>query len=212
MTSKEKAIVFDFGNVLIDLDFKKCIGLFEETLKVDWQKGLPESALNALKKYEKGEISDEALIWAFQQFNPQADPRDLIYAWNSILGEIKAPRFDMLKNLAGQYKLAILSNINNLHLIEIHKYLETRYNETTFEDKYFDIVFYSHLIGMRKPDVEIYQHVTDNLGVERSNILFIDDMQQNIDAALNYGWKAARHVPGTEIVDNIEQYILEAKL
>ena len=212
MNNKEKAIVFDFGNVLIDLDFKKCIGLFQDTLKVNWQNGLPESALNALKKYEKGEISDEALIWAFQQFNPEADPRDLIFAWNSILGEIKSPRFEMLKKLSENYRLAILSNINNLHLIEIHKYLEKEYGETTFEDKYFDIVFYSHLIGMRKPDVEIYQHVTENLGVEKSNILFIDDMQQNIDAAINYGWKAVRHAPGMEIVEHIDQYISEVNL
>jgi len=203
-------IIFDFGNVLINLDFDKCFKIFEDILQVDWsERKLPESIVNAIHKYDRGSISDEALIWAFQNENPNANPRDIIDAWNSLIGDMPSKRFEMLIELKKSFNLCILSNINNLHINHISKYFDKEYDLLDFEDRYFDQVFYSHIIGKRKPDQEIYQYVTDELGVSKKTILFIDDMPENIEAAKKHGWNGCVHQPGKEIVDEIERYILK---
>lgn len=208
MDNNKNTIVFDFGNVLINLDFDRCFTMFEKILNVDWSdRKLPQPIINAIHKYDRGHISDEALIWAFQNENPSSDPRDIIKAWNSLIGEVPSVRFDMLKELRKEYNLCILSNINNLHLTHIKKYFKNDLQLTDFEDAYFDRVFYSHHIGMRKPDEEIYSFVTNELTVKPSSILFIDDLAENIEAAKNYGWNGVIHDPKHEITDEINSYL-----
>lgn len=48
--------------------------------------------------------------------------------------------------------------------------------------------FASHLIGIRKPDEEIYEHVERETGVEPSTILFFDDLEANVLAAQRRCW------------------------
>ena len=208
----KKTIIFDFGNVLINLDFDRCFAIFEDVLNVDWSdRNLPESITNAIHKYDRGQISDEALIWAFQNLNPSANPRDIIKAWNSLIDIMPAERFTLLEQLSENYNLCILSNINSLHINTIRKYFKETYNLIDFEDRYFNQVFYSHLIGKRKPDLEVYQYVTEVLDVDKNDLLFIDDMKINIEAAQNFGWHGALHRPGEEIIDKIDHYLTQAR-
>ena len=65
-------------------------------------------------------------------------------------------------------------------------------------------------MGMRKPDTEIYQYVTETLKVNKSDILFIDDLPENIAAAQSYGWHGQVHFPKDEIIDNIDNYLSAA--
>lgn len=45
----------------------------------------------------------------------------------------------------------------------------------------FDYLFYSNSLKMSKPNAEIYQHVCGK--IQSKDILFIDDKQENLDAA-----------------------------
>ncbi|MBT8232590.1 MAG: HAD family phosphatase [Saprospiraceae bacterium] len=208
--ANKNTIIFDFGNVLIDLDFERCYQALENVLNVDWSsRKLPQIIIDAIHKYDRGQINDEELIAAFQNFNPNANPNDIIYAWNSLIGEIPNERFDLLNELKDDFNLCILSNINNLHINFITDYLETKHTITDFEDRFFNKVFYSHLIGKRKPDEEIYKYVTETLSAEPSQILFIDDMDENIEAAINFGWNGRVHKPGSEITEHIGTYLSE---
>lgn len=49
----------------------------------------------------------------------------------------------------------------------------------------FDYLFYSNSLKMSKPHAEIYQHVCSK--IPSKNILFIDDKQENLDAAKLFG-------------------------
>ena len=42
--------------------------------------------------------------------------------------------------------------------------------------------------GARKPETAIYEATRAVLGVEHGEILYLDDFQQNIDAAQRFGW------------------------
>ena len=212
MAKHRKIVIFDFGNVLINLDFDRCFKQFEEILEVDWSdRKLPISIVHAIQKYDRGHISDEALIWAFQNQNPSADPRLIKKAWNSLIGEIPQERFEMLKMLRKDFDIALLSNINRMHELHINKYLIKQLGIEDFESQYFDHIFYSHKLGMRKPDRDLYEYVVDQTKHAPEDILFIDDMKVNIETAKEHKWNAIQHNPKTEISEKIESYLREIR-
>jgi putative hydrolase of the HAD superfamily len=64
---------------------------------------------------------------------------------------------------------------------------------------HFRQVFLSSSIGLRKPDVEAYDHVVKAIGVPASRIVFFDDSAPNIEGARAYGLQAV-HVTSTDDV------------
>ncbi len=205
---KKKTLIFDFGNILLELDYKVCFKAFYDVLGIDFSKGLPEKTKQHLFRYEKGEINTESFLWHLQQYKPDAEIRDIIAAWNSLLVPVPQYRFDMIAGLRDKYNVAMLSNINDMHMNWIHRDLKQRLKIEDFRTQYFDIVFYSHLIGYRKPDTICYDYVQKELGIaDGQDILFIDDMQENIDAAIAFGWRGVVHDPRDEIVEKVEGYV-----
>ena len=89
---------------------------------------------------------------------------------------------DLIPRLAGRYKLALLSNTNELH------YRQFRGQFAAVLDR-FDRLFVSHEMGLRKPDPAIYRHVSDWAGVPPAECLFIDDLPENVEAARACGWR-----------------------
>ena len=53
----------------------------------------------------------------------------------------------------------------------------------------FDAVVVSCEIGVRKPDPEMYAHVTEALGVAPGATVLLDDLPDNVDGARAVGWK-----------------------
>jgi putative hydrolase of the HAD superfamily len=84
---------------------------------------------------------------------------------------------------------ATLSNSNSLHWPRLMT--EMGLSEA------FDFHFASHLMRKIKPDTEAFEHVVLSLGSAPESILFLDDNQLNVDAALSLGIKAFR-VQGIE--------------
>jgi putative hydrolase of the HAD superfamily len=99
----------------------------------------------------------------------------------------------LLERLRGSYRLACLSNSNQLHT-PIHR----RSIEPLFE-RYF----FSDEIGLVKPEPEIYEFVFSDLGVQPGGIVFFDDTAINVAAAKAAGFQAHE-------VDGIAE--LEARL
>jgi len=205
--SNKKTLVLDFGNILINLDYPKCFRAFKQVLGEDFSQGLPEKTKDHLFRYERGQINTEAFLWHLQQYNPTVEVREIISAWNIILGELPLSRLEMVMALRKEYNLALLSNINELHEIAINKRLENVLSITDFQTTYFDKVYYSHHIGMRKPDIEIYDFVANDLAVKPQDILFIDDMEENIIACRKAGWNGLTHNPKEDIINNISVYL-----
>lgn len=54
----------------------------------------------------------------------------------------------------------------------------------------FDVPVWSYRLGIAKPDPAIYEYILQKLGVAAAETLFLDDRQENIDAALALGMKA----------------------
>ena len=207
----DKIIIFDFGNVLIKLEFERAFRAFEQLLNVDWSdRVLPKILQNAIEEYDRGRISDETFAKSFQRFGEHAELDEIYRTWNSLLGDLPEQNLEFLRSLRLDYRLALLSNINNLHLNAIHNYLSDVHGIDDFEDRFFEKVFYSHIVGKRKPDFEIYDFVQKELGMKGEDILFIDDMEENIIAARQFGWHAFVHKPDQSIRIGLKEYLQKA--
>jgi FMN phosphatase YigB (HAD superfamily) len=108
---------------------------------------------------------------------------------------------DLLNELAAVgVRTACLSNTNSHHW----SLLSDTAHPAFFPLGDLDHQFASHLIGARKPDEAIYRHLEEETGTSGKDILFFDDVEENIAAAQKRGWKAQwidpeRNDPMTQI-------------
>ena len=204
-----KTIVFDFGGVLLDLDMQRTFDRLSEVMGTTIKGNIRDGKFyDHYIKYEKGLIKDETILWNIQRLSTtNPSPRDIVSAWNAMLLGWNPRRFDMLRNLKEQYQLILLSNTNHMHITWVLRDLKTNHNITEFESTFFDQVYYSHQIHLRKPDLDIYDFVSRKSSLDPTTTLFIDDSLPNIESAKLYGWKAQLHDPQIDIIDSIHSYL-----
>lgn len=184
-------IVFDFGNVLIEIDPKRSIDAFRAL-------GAPvELNLDAafFHDVETGTLDAGGFRDALRsQLKWAVSSASLNIAWNALLLEVPPRTIAKLHKLRKKgYKLALLSNTNPIHIDEVRRHMGLR-GYAEFE-RCFERVFYSFNMGLRKPDPAIYAAVDRELGITSpAEVLFIDDNAANIDSAASYGWQTLHFV------------------
>lgn len=190
-----KTIIFDFGNVFINLDIE---GAIAETLEKLDVTEIPEeiTAFNGL--YEQGFISTDEFIQFYIENFPNLTEDDIIDTWNCMLKHFPKHRLDFLKDLkvSNNYKLILLSNTNELHINYI-KGNVSFYNE--FKDC-FDAFYLSHEINLSKPNKDIYEFILNTNSLKAEECLFIDDNKDNIESAKKLGIHTWNINPKTEDV------------
>lgn len=70
----------------------------------------------------------------------------------------------------------------------------------------FENVYSSAHLGLKKPAVEFFSKVVDDLGCQKDEVLFWDDDQQNIDGAKEYGINAEFYTDYDSFLGKMEQY------
>ncbi|MDR0398332.1 MAG: HAD family phosphatase [Endomicrobium sp.] len=181
-----KIIVFDLGNVIFKFDLMKFIKAYIQRIPdhkiTDFNELIPTYSEFAYS-YEKGNISSfdfyDILAKRTQYLGTY---NEFVFQWNNIF-EPMPETIELIAMLASKYKLAILSNTNELHF----DYLKDRYPEAF---ALFNDFFLSYKMHLRKPEDEIYQQVIRRYNVLPSEIFFIDDMEENIKAAKRNGINA----------------------
>ncbi len=202
-----KNIIFDFGDVLIDLDKIKFSNRYKSLLKPDAQQ---EKQLEALLiELEVGAISIVEMTDAMSKvMGRKISAEKIISVYNSMLLYIKPHRFDFLDDLKSKYNLYLLSNTNIIHLSWIYDYLDREYGMLDFDERFFVKTYYSHLIEMRKPNRDIYDFVLKDANLVASETMFIDDNEDNIKMANEIGIIGILHDPKIDITISFEKYIL----
>lgn len=203
MKKTTPTIIFDFGNVLIDLDSSRFYKNVEQLLSLESPEEW-DTLREWMLRYETGSISTDLFINKLIKISPQSvQARDIIQVWNSMLIGIRPETLELLKALKMRYRTYILSNTNALHIDWVLDHLETVHNLKSFETEYLSGVFYSHELQMRKPNAEIYEYVMSSVGNSPQEILFIDDLKENVEAARNTGWQAVVHSPDRPISETL---------
>lgn len=204
-------IVFDFGNVLFDLDLP-AIGREIRRLVGDQYEVLRERLQQSgvFELYETGGLSTEEFVDAIRFAGPAPlSAGQVVAAWNSIFIGMPAERFDMLLRLRRHYNVFLLSNINELHAAWIDDYLQREHGISDFHSRYFDGVYYSHLIRLRKPDREIYEYVLADAEILPGETLFIDDLEENVAAARTVGIQGIVKQPDVDVTTLLSDYLKE---
>lgn len=204
-------IIFDFGNVLFDLD----LGAFEREMKQLLGKSYTAVKEQLLEErifelYETGGLDTEEFVRKIAALGDTAapgacSPEQVMDAWNAIFIGMPRHRFDMLLRLRQQYKVFLLSNINDLHERWIADYMIREHGLSGYESLYFDGVYFSHLIRLRKPAPEVFEYVLADAEILPEETMFFDDLPENVEAAKQLGILGVWHEPGTDIETRLRE-------
>ncbi|MEG9326372.1 HAD family phosphatase [Salinimicrobium catena] len=194
-----KTIIFDFGDVFLDLD-KAATKRELERLNIS---EFSEEMLTNNLQYEKGLLSSEEFISAYCESFPQLSAQKFTDSWNAILLKFPEHRLRFLQQLSkeGKYKLILLSNTNDIHIDWVKE------NIGFFEDfkNCFDAFYLSQEINLRKPDKSIFEYVLKQENLRPEETLFIDDTPENTAAAAEMNIHTWNIDPATEDVVHLFQ-------
>ena len=187
------AIIFDFGNVLIDLDYPRVIREFSKVAQKN-QEEIEEMVVTApvLQKFELGMIGpDEFRAKINALLGTRMGERQFESIWNSMLKSIPKERMEKVLKIGKKFDTFILSNTNMIHEIAFEEMIMKETGRFSLRD-FVKEVYYSHELGMRKPNLNCYQFVIDDIGLYASRMLFLDDRLDNVEAAKKAGMKAVQ--------------------
>jgi len=178
-------ILFDIGGVIVKWkdrwlynDVAKKFGLSELLLADEGKKELPNLRLGKISEHE---------MW--QRIGKKINSKELSDIKGSLIHDIFKARisvddsiFVTIKQLQKKnIQIGILSNTT----LVTHSIVEE-----LIDMSYFDYQFLSYRIGWEKPDVKIFECVTDQIPYSKEEILFVDDKLSNVSAAKEFGMKA----------------------
>lgn len=195
-----KNIVFDFGDIFINLDKQ---AVYEHLASFGYPELTPQMD-TLVKSYEVGKISSSDFIVQLQRLIPAASTEQVTDAWNSILLNFPESRLRFVENLQkeGTYRLFLLSNTNELHIDYVKKTMGTE-RWSRFK-ACFEQFYLSHEIQMRKPNTEIFDFVLAENGLLATETYFIDDTEENTAAAASLGIHTWHLKVGSEDVTELK--------
>lgn len=195
------AIIFDFGNVFINIDYQLTQIALQKLGINEWNNELIE--LN--KSYELGKINEETFLTKIQKHTNNATLKEVKSAWNALLLDFPLKRLEFLQMLDSKYKLFLLSNTDATH---IEKF-ESKVGESFAKDFYscFEKVYFSFEIGRRKPDSSTYNYVINSHHLIPKKTLFIDDKLENIEGAIACGLQTWHLQPETDDIMHLLDHL-----
>lgn len=189
--TKTQNIIFDLGGVIINLDTQRTIQEFNKLSRVPFEEVYSQSnQLELFNLFDKGQISDFDFFSQLRKHIGYEGPEiDLLFAWNAMLGDVPEHRLDLLVEMKQNYSTFLLSNTCEPHINAFEHDLYQDHGVKNFND-YFDEVYYSCRMGMRKPDKEIFDFVLQANNLDPEETVFIDDSIQHVKGAGACGIKA----------------------
>jgi putative hydrolase of the HAD superfamily len=194
------AIIFDLGGVLIDIDYTKTRQAFENLGISNFNELYSQANQQDLfDRFEIGQISGQHFINSLlNYFTEPISPNKVVHAWNAMLLDFKLDKLTLLEKLAAKYPLFLLSNTNELHVPIVRQ----RLSKLTAKplEAYFSKVYFSHDLGLRKPNSEIFEFVCSENNLNPSTTLFIDDSIQHIEGAKKCGLQTIHLTPDKDLL------------
>jgi len=195
-----KNIIFDFGGVIYDIDHQKTRKAFEGLGLPDFEKLYGHVVQTRLfEDLEVGAISADNFRSAIRVYLPKNITNVQIdKAWNELLLGFNLDRFTLLNKVKNNYRLFLLSNTNEIHY---HQYINELRSINQLDEftGFFEKLYFSHQIKMRKPNAEIFQFVLSENSLDPKETAFIDDFKLNITAAEMQGIHGIFLEPGNDI-------------
>lgn len=179
--SEIKCVLFDIGGVLVDWHMSWIT--YEVSKRFDIDENLISDGFSKyLNDLDSGKI-EEKEFWnkIASDSNSSSLKENTESLWDTYFrknAKINHNIIDLSKIIGAKYTTGIISNIEKVthNVVDDWKILDN-----------FEYKFMSYEIGFSKPDSRIYQHVINKLPFDPENMLFIDDKETNVDAAIDSG-------------------------
>ena len=186
---KISALVLDLGGVVFRIDWMKpaqILGLANSKFEPFLLKSI--GTWETYDRFERGEITSEDFFKKFQSYVGMEIPETTFWkAWKSLI------RMEsLIQEVKKNTPVFALTNTNRAHLDYI--------TETYPVMGEFQRVFSSCEMGCRKPEPRIFTLLQKALGIAAGEVLFIDDMPANVQAARSFGFQAEEVLNSAEIL------------
>ena len=181
-----KAVIFDIGRVIVRLDLRRALAPIAAAMQGHGNQSVkrlsPEEIWELIRAdqhwhaWQEGRIS--SVEWhqhLMRRLNLSLSYEQFRDAWNRVLDPELILGETLFLHLGCRCQLALLSNTDPIHA----ECLEQRF---TF-GRHFPVRIYSCEVGASKPSPVIYQAALKSLRVAAHDTLYIDDIQEFVDAA-----------------------------
>ncbi len=172
---KPRLLLFDLGNVLVRFvpdQFPKSLGLDGRDARAQYDQGMRDLT----NQYESGKFSTKEYFLLLRSFfGNRFDVGELEQAFLSVLTDPIPGMEELVRKATAQLPSVLVSNTNEYHFstvlprVPALKYLPKRY--------------LSYQLGVIKPLPEFYQYIVRIEKVEPNEMLFIDDVEENLRSA-----------------------------
>ncbi|MBN8216468.1 MAG: HAD-IA family hydrolase [Spirochaetes bacterium] len=177
-------LLFDIGNVILPLRLDRFQAAVDRAVP-----GSPADSWNRLyldpasDAFERGAIGRGAFRQAAARvLGAIFGPAEFEELYCALFDGTTSGLEGALGGLAGRYRLALLSNTNAIHA----DYFISRHGEL-FDRFEPEARFYSHELGLRKPEEAIFREVLRRLGAPAEKVRFFDDSPANVASASRLG-------------------------
>ena len=200
-----KNIIFDLGNVIINIDFDLTFEAFEKMTSKNLKEIYQEFENQQIwERYELGELSNDDFIQLLRNaLEISESDEKIISAWNALLLDIPRKRIERIKELSKKYRLFILSNTSDLHILDVNRILKES-NGVSDLKELVEVAYYSYEMELRKPGQEIYNSVLEQSNLKASETVFLDDNYDNIVGANAVGLHTI-HVTDLDMCDYLKE-------
>ncbi len=184
-----EAIIFDLGGVLLNIDYQKTILSFKKLGIKNFDELYTQAQQSQLfDKLETGSISEDEFYYSISELADRKLAKiDIKNAWNAMLLDLPQQRVSLIRELGRSIPIYLLSNTNSIHLTAFQSIIASAYGKKNLLEDLFVETFYSHRIGVRKPNPEAFSFIIDKHNLTPAKTLFIDDSEQHIIGAKKVG-------------------------
>lgn len=180
--SRISAILFDLGNVIVEVDFRRTFRHWADSAGVDesvfYERWSEDEAYRA---HETGELQFAEYVAALTETLGVSMSQDAWQAgWNEVFVGPYPGVQDKLAELTGCLPLFAFTNTNPTH----EAAWRARYAHAL---GHFEEIYVSSTIGLRKPDREAFEWVAEAMQLPPEQILFLDDNPDNVSGAERSG-------------------------
>jgi putative hydrolase of the HAD superfamily len=194
MTEPVEALLFDFGNVVVDIDFDRVTARWAQ------HAGCPAEHVrqrythdDAYQRHERGDIDIGQYFAALRgSLGIEISDEQFLDGWNAVFGGVIQGVAQQLSAAAARRPIYLFSNTNPAH----EAYWVPKFSDVLTP---FRKLYLSSAIGLRKPDRAAFDHVARDMGVAPGRILFFDDVLENVEGARAAGLQAV-HVRSNDDV------------
>ena len=196
-----KTVIFDLGGVLVRTENREPRQLLADKYGLSYQE-----LSDLVYRTESAELAKTGKVTAEDHQETILKNLDLPLGSFSLFEDefwggdrLDSHLVDFIRGLRGEFTTVLLSNAwDNLRQL---------LREIWEIEDLFDHIFISAELDLAKPDPAIYQHVIDKLGQDPSEMIFIDDFIENIEAAREAGINAIHFRNRDQALFELAEYL-----